>query len=223
MISIIIRTKNEEKWIANCLYAVSKQNHSNYEVIVVDNNSTDNTLNIAKEHRCKIVQVGDKEFNYSYALNKGIKASKGEYIVCLSGHCIPKNDRWLSNLVKNLEDEEVGGVYGRQEPLPDSDSFDKRDLWITFGLDKKIQKKDAFFHNANSMIRRELWEKLPFDENMNGQEDRAWAKKVLSTGKKIVYEPEASVYHHHGIHQGRDKERCERVVKIIEMLNNEEI
>jgi rhamnosyltransferase len=51
-------------------------------------------------------------------------------------------------------------------------------------------------------------------------EDRDWAKKVLGRGYKIIYEPSASVYHHHGIHQGRNVERAERVVRVIEMINN---
>ena len=54
----------------------------------------------------------------------GIRESRGEYIVCLSGHCIPVNEKWLLSFLRNFDDKEVAGVYGRQEPLaftPDSD------------------------------------------------------------------------------------------------------
>jgi hypothetical protein len=112
----------------------------------------------------------------------------------------------------------VAAVYGRQEPLPDSDDFDKRDLWTTFGVERRLQRQDYFFHNANSMIRRSIWQRIPFDEGLNGVEDRDWAKKVLALGHEIVYEPLASVAHHHGIHQGRNVERCRRVVKVIEFI-----
>ena len=47
-ISIIIRTKNEEAWIAHCLSMVYKQDFKDFEVILIDNRSTDNTVNIAK-------------------------------------------------------------------------------------------------------------------------------------------------------------------------------
>jgi len=53
-----------------------------------------------------------------------------------------------------------------------------------FGLDRRVQVKDSFFHNANSAFRREVWEKIPFDEQVTNIEDRVWAKKILSLGYK---------------------------------------
>jgi CMP-N-acetylneuraminic acid synthetase/GT2 family glycosyltransferase len=217
MVSIIIRTKNEERWIVSCLRSVFRQTYKDFEVILVDNESTDNTVekalqfDIAKVVTCKNYMPG-------LALNMGIQESRGEYIVCLSGHCIPVDDKWLYNLLKNFEDKNVAGVYGRQEPMSFTSDFDKRDLSIVFGLDKKIQTKDSFFHNANSMIRRNLWEEVPFNENTTNIEDRIWAQNMLHEGYKIVYEPEASVYHYHGIHQNGDIERCRNVVRIMESL-----
>ena len=87
---------------------------------------------------------------------------------------------------------------------------DKRDLLLVFGLDKKIQIKDNFFHNANSIIRKDLWKKIPFDSKTTNIEDRIWGKKVLAKGFKIVYEPEASVLHFHGIHQTGNKIELKR-------------
>ncbi|MFQ5693831.1 MAG: glycosyltransferase, partial [Nitrospinota bacterium] len=153
------------------------------------------------------------------ALNRGMRASGGEFLVCLSGHCIPVHNKWLDRLVADFGPPEVAAVYGRQEPLPDSHTFDKRDLWNIFGLDRKVQVKDSFFHNANAMIRRDVWERIPFDEELNGVEDRDWAKRVIASGYHIVYEPQASVYHPHGIHQTMDAARAERVVKMIELIN----
>ena len=96
--------------------------------------------------------------------------------------------------------------------------FDKRDLSIIFGLDKKVQTLDSFFHNANSIIRRDLWEEIPFNENITNIEDRIWAQRMLHKGYKIIYEPEASVYHYHGVHQNGDMERCRNVVRILESM-----
>jgi glycosyltransferase involved in cell wall biosynthesis len=216
LVSIIIRTKNEEKWISRCLSAVFKQKYKNFEVVVVDNESNDRTLEIVRGFPCKIVMI--KEYLPGRALNIGIRDSNGEYLACLSGHCVPVDELWLTNLLKAFSNPSIGGVYGRQEPLIDSDAFDKRDLLITFGLDKKIQEKDSFFHNANSMIKRKFWEEIPFNEEVTNIEDRIWAKEVLKRGYKVVYEPEASVFHYHGIHHGRDLNRCESTVKIIEKI-----
>ena len=138
--SIIVRTENEEDWIGKCIKAINKQSFSAYEIIVVDSGSTDNTINIAKlNNKVKIVQI-DKYFP-GFALNQGIKNSKGRFIVMLSAHCIPCNINWLKALINDLSNDNVAGVYGKQLPVAFSDPRDIRDLYITFGDDKRIQKR----------------------------------------------------------------------------------
>jgi CMP-N-acetylneuraminic acid synthetase/GT2 family glycosyltransferase len=216
--SIIIRTKNEERWISSCLRSVYSQTYTNFEVILVDNNSTDRTVEKAKKFPIKLVTIED--FFPGKAINDGIQKSSGKYIVCLSGHCIPTSNDWLKNLVADLNLKDVAGVYGRQESLSFTSDIDKRDLLITFGLDKKIQIKDSFFHNANSAFRKDIWKKFPFDENATNIEDRLWGEKVVADGYKIIYEPNASVYHWHGIHQGSDPVRARNTVKILESMSS---
>lgn len=220
LVSVIVRTKNEERWITQCLNGMFSQNYKNFEIIIVDNESSDNTLKKASQFNIKKV-VTCKEYLPGKALNLGIRESKGEYIVCISGHCIPVNNKWLDNLIKNFNETDVAGVYGRQEPLAFTPDSDKRDLSIIFGLDRRVQKKDSFFHNANSMIRKSLWNEVPFDETVTNIEDRVWAEKMLQRGYRLIYEPEASVYHYHGIHHAGDKNRCAGVVRILETLNPE--
>ena len=216
-VSIIIRVKNEEKWINSCLRSVFNQVYKNYEVIIVNNNSEDNTIKNIKKFNVKIINI--KNFFPGKAINYGIRKSQGRIIVCLSGHCIPKDKYWLQNLIKDLNIKNIAGVYGRQEPLSFSSPNDKRDLMLTFGLDKKVQKKDYFFHNANSAFRRELWEKFKFNEKITNIEDREWGKRVISNGFKIIYEPKASVFHYHGIHQDQKKDRALSVSNLMEKID----
>ena len=217
-VSIIIRTKNEEKYIRNCLEKIKQQNFKNLEVIIVDNYSTDLTVKKALQFTNKVIKI--KNFTPGKAINEGIKIAKGNIIVVLSAHCIPVNNFWLDNLIKDLKDKKVAGVYGRQEPMKYTSDIDKRDLLTIFGLDKKVQIKDTFFHNANSAFRRETWKKIPFNEKIVNIEDRIWGEKAISMGLKIIYEPTASVYHFHGVHQNLNKKRAENVVKILESLDN---
>jgi rhamnosyltransferase len=218
--SIIIRTKNEERWISSCLSSVFDQTYKNIEIIIVDNESTDKTIKRTKKFK-NIKYVNISKYFPGDALNKGIEASTGDYIVCLSGHCIPVNKYWLENLVSALEENEnYAGVYGRQEPMSFSTPSDKRDLLLVFGLDRKIQKYDSFFHNANSILRKSLWTKIPFDSQITNIEDRIWGQEMISLGYKLLYEPKASVYHYHGIHQDGNLERCNSVVKIIQNMQS---
>lgn len=216
-VSVIVRTKNEERWIEPCLRMVLGQTHRNVEVVVVDNRSTDRTVERARAHPVTLVEVD--EFLPGRALNDGIRASTGEIVVCLSAHCIPVDDRWLESLIAPLGDPTVAGAYGRQEPLPFSSDHDKRDLLTVFGLDPKMQVRDPFFHNANSALRRETWERFPFDERVSNLEDRVWGQAVISAGMRIAYAPDASVYHWHGIHQGGDERRARGVVRVLESIH----
>ena len=218
-VSIIVRTKNEERWIDKCLSAIAQQTYHNHEVVVVDNVSTDATVRKAMEFDVMMVSIED--FRPGDALNSGIRASTGDIIVCLSAHCIPAGPDWLKNLVAPLSDPKVAGVYGRQEPLPFSDPHDKRDLVTVFGLDRKEQLRDPFFHNANSALLRATWSEFPFDENVKNLEDRVWGQQVINAGRSIVYEPSASVFHWHGIHQGLDPKRAHGVVRVMESIHGE--
>jgi len=217
VISVIIRTRNEERWIRPCLEGVLRQQvEQSIEIVLVDNSSSDKTIERARSICPELVLVELSEFLPGHALNEGIRASRGEYIVCLSAHCPPVDKNWLANLLKNLDDDLVAGVYGRQVATSFTSAVDKRDLLLTFGLDRRVQQRDTFFHNANSMMRRYIWEQFPFDEAITNIEDRLWGKAVIEAGYQIVYEPEAAVFHHHGIHQDNRPDRARNVVQIIE-------
>jgi len=218
--AVVIRTKNEEAWIARVLDALARQMDVDADIVVVDNDSTDATVEIARRYRCRVIGIPDHEYTHGRALNLGIRATAADLVAILSGHCVPANGRWLLRLAANFTVPAIAGVYGRQEPFPDSTAFDKRDLWTTFGRDRRIQRRDHFFHNANSMIRRSVWTEVPFNEALPGVEDRDWARRAQELGWQIAYEPQASVYHFHGIHQGRDEDRAARVARIIELIQN---
>ena len=216
-VSVIIRTKNEDEWIGRVLTAVTHQDYLDKELIVVDTGSTDNTLAEIEKFDVRLIHY-EGDYFPGKALNLGTQNATGEYIAYLSAHCIPVNDKWIERLLVNFHDESVAGVYGRQEPLPDSTDVDKRDLWTVFGKERKVQAEDFFFHNANSMVRRAVWENYHFSEDLPSLEDQEWARKIISIGQTIVYEPNASVHHYHGIHQNLDPKRANRVVEVIELL-----
>lgn len=217
-ISIIVRTKNEERWMKPLFDGIQRQIvDEDVEVILVDNNSEDRTVEKALAHNPNTKVVKIRDFLPGKAINDGVRASSGRYIVVVSAHCPPVNETWLASMKQNLQsDDTVAGVYGRQVPVPFTAPIDKRDLLITFGLDRKIQVKDSFFHNANSMIPREIWEKFPFDETVANIEDRLWGQQVIENGYKIIYEPEAEVFHYHGIHQSNKNNRVNNIINILE-------
>ena len=222
-ISIIIRTFNEEKWIRHCLVKVFSQEFKNFEVVIVDNKSSDKTLEIAKSFPIKKIITIDKYFP-GLALNMGVQANKADFYTFLSAHCIPCQNDWLSNLYKSInQSKQIVGAYGRQIPLPNSEEIDKRDLLMTFSCESRISKIDGFFHNANSIVRGSYFEENLFDPTVTNAEDHDWGRKVTNSGFQIAYDANSKVYHHHGLHQGSPPKRVSGVVKQLVKNDLEEL
>jgi rhamnosyltransferase len=214
-VSIIVRAKNEEYWLPRLLQQLAKQRHQDFDVILVDNSSTDNTIEIFRHYRPhdKVLQIGD--FLPGKAINIGIEAADNDLIAIISAHCVPSDENWLSSFVSVMENETLGAAYGRQLPLATSHPLDKRDLLNMFGIEYRIQKKDTFFHNANSIIRRSAWQNFRFDEETPHIEDRLWADKLIHNNIWIAYTPDACVYHHHGVNHHENAKRAAAISRIL--------
>ena len=80
-ISIIIRTYNESKYLDKILQNIKIQNTKfTKEIVLVDSGSTDNTVEIAKNHNCKILHIKKEDFTFGRSLNIGCQAALGKYV-----------------------------------------------------------------------------------------------------------------------------------------------
>ena len=190
--SIIIRTFNEEKHIGNLLKAIKEQEYKNYEIIIVDSGSTDNTLKVTKDLKCNhILKIESHNFTFGYSLNIGCQKARGEYLVFVSAHVVPFDNQWLGSILKPFQDEKVAMVYGKQIGSETSRFSEKKDFERIFG-DSSI-----YPNNANAAFRKNLWQEQKFDEYLFGLEDLEWAKRIRGLGFLLYYEPRAVVYHIH--------------------------
>ena len=116
IVSIVIRTFNEEKHLNELLHSIKNQTTDNFnvEVILVDSGSTDKTLDIAKSYNCRIVHIKKEDFSFGRSLNMGCDAANGEYLIFISGHCIPVNNHWIENIIKPFSNENIVYTYGKQ-------------------------------------------------------------------------------------------------------------
>lgn len=185
-VSIIIRTFNEEKHIGQLLDTIRLQDFNDCEIIVVDSGSTDRTLEIAEKSADKVLQIESRDFTFGYSLNVGCREAAGELLVFVSAHALPANNQWLSKLLRPFDNEKVAMVYGGQIGGPDSKFSEKRDL-----------QNMGYPNNANAAIRKDLWQKRPFDEYLFGLEDIDWAKYATTQDFLVHYEPQAAIYHLH--------------------------
>ena len=195
--SIVIRAYNEEKHISRLLEGIQHQTANDVEVILVDSGSSDSTVSIAESFGAKIVHIPPQEFTFGRSLNLGIQAALSEFIVIASAHVYPVYPDWLATLLHPFEDHEVALVYGKQR-APESAKFSEQQIFHQWYPDiSRPRQETAFCNNANSAIRRSLWEKNPYDDTLTGLEDLAWAKWAKEQGYGIAYVAEAEVIHVH--------------------------
>jgi len=201
IVSIVLRSLNEEKWLDDSLTECTNQklpNGISLELVLVDSGSTDRTLEIAKNHGCQIFHIKKSEFTFGRSLNIGCEGASGEILVFISAHCIPKSSDWLQNLVDPLINRQCDYVYGRQVGLAHVTRFSEHEVFAHyFGEDSDLQQSGFFCNNANSAIRRETWEKYRFDEAVTGLEDMVLAKSIHADGGQIGYVSDAPVLHIH--------------------------
>ena len=210
-ISIIIRTLNEALHLSSLLSAIKNQKCKfSHEVVLIDSGSTDKTLEIAKKFNCRITHIKKKDFSFGRSLNKGIDFSNGKYLVFISGHCVPKNEKWLENLVMPIADEKVQLTYGKQLAGRDSYCSERQIYKKYFPEESKIPQKGFFCNNANSALLSDIWRKYLFDEDLTGLEDMDLAQRLVKDGGRVGYISNAPVYHIHNESWPQVRRRFER-------------
>lgn len=196
--SIVLRVKNEGKTIGKVLDLILQQDFDGeFEIVVIDSGSTDNTISEAEKRNCRIFKIKPEEFTWGYALNLGAEKSAGEFVVYLSGHCFPADRNWLKNLLNPFNNENIAAVYSRQIPCPDGDFFEAVELVYLWFPKNEKDLKEASFSNGSCAIRKSILEKIKFDPALPYCEDGEWANRVRQAGLLIKYEPQSLIYHSH--------------------------
>ncbi|MFO7767607.1 MAG: glycosyltransferase family A protein [bacterium] len=197
-ISVIIRSFNEEKHIGRLLHGIEEQSFpGRVETVLVDSGSTDATVSIAEHFGARIVRIRPEEFSFGRALNRGCEAARGRRLVLASAHVYPLYDDWLELLTRPFEDERIALVYGRQRGGEET-RFAEHQVFAHWYPEESVAVQEhPFCNNANAAIRRSLWEEHPYDEELTGLEDIAWARDMLERGYALSYAAEAEVVHIH--------------------------
>ena len=195
--SIVIRAYNEGRHIGRLLEGIGQQTVKNVEVILVDSGSTDDTLDVARRYGIKEVGIRPQDFTFGYSLNRGVAAASADFIVIASAHVYPVYPDWLERLLAPFSDPQVGLAYGRQRGDAQTKFSEGQVFERWFPAQSQSRQYHPFCNNANTAIRRKLWQQHHYDETLPGLEDLGWAKWMMSRGHTLSYVAEAEVVHVH--------------------------
>jgi GT2 family glycosyltransferase/SAM-dependent methyltransferase/Flp pilus assembly protein TadD len=210
--SIIIPTWNKVELTSQCLTALaSSTTDISFEVIVVDNGSTDGTPEFLRSLGGDVQLILNKDnLGFAKACNQGARAARGKYLVFLNNDTIPQPG-WLSSLVSEVDFHPEVGIVGSKLLYPDgmvqhagvvrdSQHLLPYHIYKSFAGDHPAVNQRREFQIVTAaclLIRRALFERVGgFDEAyVNGFEDADLCLKVREQGHVVVYQPRSVVVH----------------------------
>ncbi len=206
-ISVIITIYNAEQTIEGCIRTVALQDHPNYEVILVDDGSTDATLKkiaqlVRNQAKFRIISLG-KNQGVPAARNAGIQAAKGQVYVFTDADCT-FDPQWLSKLIVPLSQANVGCSGGPDEAPGNSNVRQKcidyamNSFVGAAGLRRGEMRLGKYSPaGCNMAVKREVLQRVGlFDENLRWRgEEKELEHRIRKAGYKIVYVRNAVVWH----------------------------
>ncbi len=240
-VSIVILNYNGLKDLKECFDSLLNLTYKNIELIFVDNNSKDKSVDFVKKNyrNVKIIEL-HKNYGFSQGNNFGAKAAKGDYIVILNNDTIVDKN-WISEMVKTAQESKKVGIIGSKIYYYDDqktinfagslcDRYGRTTHIGKFQMDSSllnIQRKIFYACGASLMISRELYEKITlFDPTYfiyYEDVDVCWRAWIF--GYDVVYTPTSFIYHKIGraIKSNKFKKYLAEKNKLRTILKNYEI
>ena len=217
-VSIVIPHWNNVDILSECLESISATNFDNFETIVVDNASSDNSVSWVRSNypNVKLIE-NDKNYGYAGGCNIGAEAASGDYLIFLNNDTVQEKD-WISNLIKTINsDDKIAAVQPKILNYYDRNVFDyaggsggHMDIYcfpFARGRIFSFQENDEGQYNNKEkcfwssgtcfMVRRELFQKAGgFDDSFFAhmeEIDLCW--RLYAMGFEVWVEPDSVVYH----------------------------
>jgi len=197
-ISVVIPAYNEEKYLPQCFKALNNQRFSlPYEIIVVDNNSSDLTAKIARKMKARV--VFEKKKGVGPARQRGTVIAGAPIIAQLDADTMP-DASWLSEIYKMFSTDKDKQIIGVSGPMPFFDA-----TWPTKFLVNQIYDKlvfqvlplfcgNAFFRGGNFAFRKSVWKDVGgYSLEAAWHEDLELAKRLKNKGE-IIFNPRQIVF-----------------------------
>ena len=206
LVSVIIVNFNGRKFLEDCLKSLMKIDYKNYEVIIVDNNSTDDSIEFVKRVYPSVIIIKlEKNYGFAEPNNIGAKNAKGDFLLFLNNDTEVKPN-FISEMVKLVEKDSKIAICQSLLLKPNGDVDSSGDFLNTLGVsysskEKVTQvKKILSARGASMMVKKDsFWELGGFDKKFFASfEDVDLGLRAWIWGYEVVLAPESIVYHSGG-------------------------
>jgi mycofactocin system glycosyltransferase len=202
-VSVVVTVRNDRAHLEHCLDALAELDYPDYEVVIVDDGSTDGTGELVESraatgHGLRLVRVGDPAvpIGIGASRNRGVDAARHDVIAFTDADCRPRAD-WLDDLVPCLATADLVG--GRIRPAGESAASAYEGVNSSLDMGAYAARVDPtgttpYLATANLVGQREVFEAVPFpDRNVAEDVDVCWG--ALAAGYDVVYSPVGVVEH----------------------------
>lgn len=216
--TIIISVFNQLKYTKQCIDFLFKNTDPIFEVIIINNGSTDGTKEYLESIKDKVIFINNSQnLGYAKANNQGAEIAKGKYLVFLNNDTIVQKN-WLSEMIKLVESDKYIAIVGSKLVYPDgnvqstgvvvSKGGFPYELYRKMDIDLPVVNKVREFQSvigASMLVRKDVFLEVgKFDEKfINHFEDTDLCYRVRQAGFKVFYCPTSVVIHYGGATEGR--------------------
>jgi rhamnosyltransferase len=195
-VSVIMRSMNSAWSIEEALAGLFSQDFKDFDLLLVDSDSKDGTIEIARKYPCRIINVQARAYYPGEVLNHAIEQTSGDIIVFHNSDAIPLSPKAYTHLLGGFSDPKVQAAYARQLPRPEASAWVRHDYAVSFPEEGPAPPWMTLSLPLAAM-RRSIWCERPFYTEAYSSEDTEWGHWALSNGHAIKYVPEALVMHSH--------------------------
>jgi GT2 family glycosyltransferase len=226
-VSVAIPVRDGGELFAGVLAALADQTIE-HELLVCDSGSSDGSLELARAHGARVLEIASQRFTHGGARNLLMGAAEGTHVALLTQDSQPAGERWLERLLGAFElAGDVAIAFGPYLPRSEAPAPVRLELERWFeslsgdggpALERLSERERSlpalglvgrrgFFTDANACLARSAWERVPFRE-VPYAEDRVLAIDMLRAGYAKAFVPDAAVIHSHHYTTGEQLRRC---------------
>ncbi|WP_437681781.1 glycosyltransferase family 2 protein [Sorangium sp. So ce131] len=203
IVDVVVRCYNEMPYTRRTLEALARQEAPRARVLFIDSGSTDGSREAAVQAGVTLVDWKPGTYMPGAVINAGMERTRSAVVAFVNADAVPRGPDALGKLLAPLLEGgaargATAAVYGRQVARPGADALTHVDYARAFPPSGALAiRRGTFFSMAVSAIRRDVWERLPFDPALRYSEDVDWVHRAEALGWTSAYVPDAEFEHSH--------------------------